>query len=124
MATAPKIANPETKPFAPAPAGPTPVATIQSGNPLKNGSKVERRDERSPEKRYLRSWNEIAKYIGLSLRTSQRWEKSFGLPVHRPTGGRCGSVIAIAAEIDEWIMKAPAQNTSEGRDQKATTASG
>jgi hypothetical protein len=33
-------------------------------------------------------------------------------------------VIAIAAEIDEWIMKAPAQNTSEGRDQKATKASG
>jgi predicted DNA-binding transcriptional regulator AlpA len=121
MATAPKIPNPETKPFAPAPAGPTLVTTTQNESP-KNGSQG--LDDRSPEKRYLSSWKEIAKYIGLSQRTIQRWERSFGLPVHRPTGSRSGAVIAIAAEIDEWILKTPAaRNISEGREQQATTAS-
>jgi predicted DNA-binding transcriptional regulator AlpA len=123
MATAPKTPNPETKSFAPAPAGPTLVATTQKENSPKEAH-VERADERSPEKRYLSSWKEIAKYIGLSQRTIQRWERSFGLPVHRPTGSRSGAVIAIAAEIDEWILKTPAaRNLSEGREQKATTAS-
>jgi predicted DNA-binding transcriptional regulator AlpA len=125
MATAPKVPNPEMKPFAPAAAGPTLVTTNQIDNAAKDGAQVERLDDRSPEKRYLSSWKEIAKYIGLSQRTIQRWERSFGLPVHRPTGSRSGAVIAIAAEIDEWILKTPAaRGISEGREQKATSTSG
>ena len=34
----------------------------------------------------LNSWKEIASYLGRSVRTVQRWEREFGLPVHRPAG--------------------------------------
>jgi hypothetical protein len=31
----------------------------------------------------LNGWKEIAAYLGRSVRTVQRWEKDFGLPVRR-----------------------------------------
>jgi len=55
------------------------------------------------ERAYLTSWKEIAEYMRCGVRTVQRYEREFGLPVRRPTGKSRGSVIATRAEIDAWI---------------------
>ena len=39
-----------------------------------------------PGKLLLNSWKEIAEFVGRTERTVQRWEKLYGLPVHRPAG--------------------------------------
>ena len=51
----------------------------------------------------LTSWKEIATYLGKSVRTVQRWEASLGLPVRRPNANDRNIVVAIPAELDEWI---------------------
>ncbi len=52
--------------------------------------------------RRLNGWKEIAAHLGKGVRTVQRWEKEFGLPVRRL--GRSGSeiVFAFAEELDAW----------------------
>jgi predicted DNA-binding transcriptional regulator AlpA len=59
------------------------------------------------DKELLNSWKEVAQYVGRSERTIQRWEREHGFPVHRPAGKLRSSVIAVAAEIDEWIRNSP-----------------
>ena len=56
---------------------------------------------------YLTSWKEIADYMRSGVRTVQRYEREFGLPIRRPTGKSRGSVIATRAEIDAWVAAAP-----------------
>ena len=51
----------------------------------------------------LNSWKEISNYIGRGVRTVQRWERDFGLPVRRPGGHVRGSVIANKKELDAWL---------------------
>jgi len=51
---------------------------------------------------FLNSWKEIANYIGRGLRTVQRWEELYGLPVRRVNGSR-GAVISTRTEIDAWF---------------------
>lgn len=50
----------------------------------------------------LASWKSIAGYLGVSVRTVQRWQAE-GLPVHRRPGGTLGSVHAFADELDNWL---------------------
>ncbi len=52
----------------------------------------------------LGSWKEIAAYLGKGVRTVQRWEQQFGLPVRRPNGRSEGIVYATREELDRWIM--------------------
>ena len=50
----------------------------------------------------LTSWKEIARHLGRSVRTVQRWEREASLPVHRyPTRGGEG-VFAFREELDVW----------------------
>jgi hypothetical protein len=51
----------------------------------------------------LNGWKEIAAYLGRSVRTVQRWEKEFGLPVRRFGTSRPESVFAMPREMDAWI---------------------
>jgi CheY-like chemotaxis protein len=51
----------------------------------------------------LNSWKEIASYLGKSVRTVQRMEVELGLPIRRPKGHARSSVIALTAELDEWL---------------------
>jgi hypothetical protein len=53
----------------------------------------------------LSSWEEIAAYLGKGVSTVQRWERELGLPVHRrrPHDGDRDFVIAVPAELDEWL---------------------
>ena len=52
---------------------------------------------------HLNGWKEIAQYLGLSVRTVQRWEKQ-GLPVLRPLGKSPGAVASSAEMLDEWLV--------------------
>jgi Fe-S-cluster formation regulator IscX/YfhJ len=53
----------------------------------------------------LNSWKEIAEYLQREVRTVARWEKEFGLPVHRVGGGKGRSVFAYTREIDAWLER-------------------
>jgi hypothetical protein len=61
----------------------------------------------------LTSWKEIAQYCGKGVRTVQRWEKSFGLPVRRAVDGQQSAILAIPEEIDAWCR---AQSVSPGSE--------
>lgn len=58
----------------------------------------------SPEDR-LDSWKEIAAYLRHDVRTVQRWEKITGLPVHRLSVGKHGSVHAYKSELNAWYAE-------------------
>jgi hypothetical protein len=50
----------------------------------------------------LNSWKEIADFLGVSVRTAQRYERELGLPVRR-TGGRKGqAVVGRHDELTVW----------------------
>lgn len=52
--------------------------------------------------RELYSWKEIAHYLGVHVRTAQKWERERELPVHRLPGAR-SRVSAHTASLDAWI---------------------
>ena len=56
-----------------------------------------------PKARVLSSWKEIAAYLGRGVRTVQRYERSFDLPVRRPNSKSRGAVYAFSEDLDEWL---------------------
>lgn len=50
----------------------------------------------------VESWKGIASYFGRQVRTVQRWEREEGLPVHRLSHKRLGTVFAYKAELEAW----------------------
>ncbi len=54
--------------------------------------------------RQLRSWKDIATYLGASVRTAMRWENTRQLPVHRVGGLERDAVFANTAELDAWLV--------------------
>jgi CheY-like chemotaxis protein len=58
---------------------------------------------------HLNGWKEIASYLGRGIRTVQRWEADLGLPVRRPRGKDRSAVVALASELDLWLVKAPSR---------------
>jgi hypothetical protein len=56
-----------------------------------------------PEAKILNSWKEISNYVGRGVRTVQRWEQMYGLPVHRAAGKDRSAVYALSDEIDTWL---------------------
>jgi hypothetical protein len=57
---------------------------------------------------FLNSWKEIANYMGMGVRTVQRYEELYGLPVRRVNGrhggrGNHGPVISTRSEIAAWL---------------------
>lgn len=71
-------------------------------------------------KTFLNSWKEVARYVGRSERTIQRWERDLGFPIHRPSGKQRSSVIGLAAEIDEWIKATPTSRSQSKPDEGIT----
>lgn len=51
----------------------------------------------------LTSWKDIARYMGKGVRTVQRWEQDFGLPVRRPLSSNKKAVLARPRELDAWV---------------------
>jgi hypothetical protein len=56
-----------------------------------------------PSQNLLKSWKEIAEYVGVSVRTAQRWKRAFGLPVHRLGDKHKSGVLAQPGEIEQWL---------------------
>jgi hypothetical protein len=55
--------------------------------------------------RILNGWKEIAAYLGRGVRTVQRWEELYRMPVHRVSGTDRSAVTAFSAEIDQWLRQ-------------------
>lgn len=53
----------------------------------------------------LGSWKEIAAFFGRSVRTVQRWEKTHGLPVSRPSGASSKIVFAASHDLEVWLRR-------------------
>ena len=62
----------------------------------------------------LNGWKEIAAYLGRSVRTVQRWEKDFGLPVRRFGLSKPESVFAVPREIEAWLESAQGVSARTG----------
>ena len=73
----------------------------------------------SHEAKVLHSWKEIAAYLGKGVRTVQRWEELFGLPVKRPTKTATkGTVVASTDELDQWLLTGWAQRAIETNEKQ------
>ncbi len=59
----------------------------------------------TPDSAVLSSWKEIAAYLGKGVRTVQRWERELRLPVRRPVASNKRIVIALPAELDNWVQR-------------------
>src|SRR3954447_3776670 len=69
------------------------------------------------------SWKEIATFFGKGVRTVQRWERKFGLPISRPTTAK-NVVLATESELREWIRRSSSQLAADdGSDEHFTGAS-
>jgi excisionase family DNA binding protein len=58
--------------------------------------------ESAPISGELISWKEIAEYLGVDVRTAQRWERERGLPIQRVPGAR-SRVKSHTASLDAWM---------------------
>jgi excisionase family DNA binding protein len=72
------------------------------------------------EDKELASWKEIAEYLGVSVRTAQKWEQKRNLPIHRLPGKR-STVIAFASELDSWKRSLPVGKDGNCGDGKTET---
>jgi hypothetical protein len=68
---------------------------------IKNDRASESSDSTGAVSHQLTSWKETADYLGVNVRTAQRWEQQKGLPVKRTSGER-GRVMASSYELDRW----------------------
>lgn len=64
-------------------------------------------DDHPRRGRVLRGWKEIAAYMGSGVRTAQRWEQKYALPVHRPAAKLRSCVISSPSELDAWVQQSP-----------------
>jgi hypothetical protein len=63
--------------------------------------------EPNHRKSLLNGWKEIADYMNRGVRTVQRWERELALPVRRPHGRSRSAVLALASELDDWLIRTP-----------------
>lgn len=68
----------------------------------------------SSASRQLTSWKEIAHYLGVNIRTAQKWERDRGLPVRRIAGAR-SRVSTDAASLDAWKQQLTATTKVDDR---------
>jgi hypothetical protein len=75
--------------------------------------------------RRLESWGEIASYLRRDIRTVQRWEANYGLPVRRLLIGKQGQVYAYPSELDAWVRnRQPAPNNDPTKSDPPTPVQG
>ena len=67
----------------------------------------------------LTCWKDIARYLGKGVRTVQRWEREFGLPVRRPNGVHHKSaVVAQVRDLEMWLDSRWSERSVENKDGK------
>lgn len=57
------------------------------------------------DEKLLNGWKEIGSYLGRTVRTAQRWEAQFEMPVHRPATRKRTPVVAFPRELDNWLAR-------------------
>ncbi len=70
-----------------------------------------------PPNNVFTSWKEIASYLNKGVRTVQRWEAEFGLPVKRPRERSRGIVHASREELDRWLNSSWARRAIRATDK-------
>ena len=55
------------------------------------------------QRKILKSWKEIASYLGVGMRTAQRWTAVRGLPVKSPGASGRSAVLGFSDDIDRWL---------------------
>ncbi len=76
--------------------------------------------ENGPQERPFTSWKEIAAYLGCDERTCLRWEKKFGLPIHRAGNRLSKSLVhAYKEELDEWLKRRRQKEPTKAESQSA-----
>lgn len=83
------------------------IILAEDGNALSRPADPQHGTNVATRHSILNSWKEIAAYLGRGVRTVQRWESDLGLPVHRPKGKDRSAVVAIAEELDAWLLHTP-----------------
>ena len=78
-----------------------------------------REKEVNPHDEMLSGWKNIANYMGMGVRTVQRYERDLGLPVRRVSGHPLGAVIATKSDLDSWVRSSATVQESINRAQKA-----
>ncbi|NOT28126.1 MAG: hypothetical protein HOP16_18750 [Acidobacteria bacterium] len=63
---------------------------------------------------HLDGWKEIAGYLGRTVRTVQRWERTEGLPIRRHRHADLASVYADPTELDRWRAKHQSLQSASG----------
>jgi hypothetical protein len=53
----------------------------------------------------LSDWKQIARYLGKTVRTVQRWEHELGLPVQKIDTQTKSDVVAFVTEIEVWVRR-------------------
>ena len=69
----------------------------------------------------ISGWKSIAAYLGKGVRTVQRYERKFHLPVRRPAGIIKGPVLARADDLDAWVRTTPLRHSWEASNQIASS---
>ena len=86
---------------------------------------MKERPSKNESPQFLSGWKEIANYLGKGVRTVQRYEREFGLPVRRPAGRPWGSVVATREELDAWVYASPIRHefrlSRPGPDERHAT---
>lgn len=59
----------------------------------------------------LSGWKDVASYMGMGVRTVQRYERHQGLPIRRPAGNIRASILAVKNELDAWVIARPVRET-------------
>ncbi|HTT62064.1 MAG TPA: LamG domain-containing protein [Bryobacteraceae bacterium] len=62
-----------------------------------------------PGEELIRYWEGIAGELQVSVKTAQRYEKEYGLPVRRKRGSRGTVVYALRSELAAWLAAKPAE---------------
>lgn len=55
----------------------------------------------SPGVPWLIGWKAVSAYIGKSVKTCQKYARTYSMPVHRDPGG---GVLALPHELDRWVL--------------------
>ena len=78
----------------------------------KSASLTEPATDNAPRQipKVLTGWKEIANYLGRGVRTMQRYESQYGLPIHRHGGKDRSSVLAFPDQLDQWMNRSAVKN--------------
>jgi hypothetical protein len=71
------------------------------------------------DRKILTSWKDIAGYLGVGVRTAQRWKDEQGLPIRQPVAGRRSAVLGLTDEIDRWLMQSSSSQGTQQPDRLA-----